>query len=148
MPKGGNKMDTKSDENFLAIEAFIKANNQESDKNHKNTDEKLKVLTENLKKLTTFMMDQTNIPKSSLAKKYTLTPPEPTTVVQTNTRDPPLEGGNSSDIGGMLTLKHEISSPKVYVLLINTELKGDTALDIKHFFNHIKMSLNAVTRLR
>ena len=48
----------------------------------------------------------------------------------------------------MWTLKHDISSRKFYELLINTELKGDTVLDIKNLFNHIKMSLNVVTRLR
>ena len=35
-----------------------------------------------------------------------------------------------------------------YELLIKIELKGYTALDLKHFYNHVKMSLNAVTRLR
>ena len=48
----------------------------------------------------------------------------------------------------MWTLKHEISSPKLYELLIKTELKGDTAMDLNNFFNHINMCLNAVTRLR
>ena len=48
----------------------------------------------------------------------------------------------------MWTLKHDISSPKFYEVLIKTELKGYTAMDIKNFFNHIKMCLNAVTRLR
>ena len=48
----------------------------------------------------------------------------------------------------MWTLKHEISSPKYYEILIKTELKRDTALDIKNFYNHIKIYLNAVTRLR
>ena len=42
-------MYTKSDEQFLVIEATIEANNQESDKNHKNTDKKLTLLTENQK---------------------------------------------------------------------------------------------------
>ena len=32
-------MNTKSDEHFLFIEATIEANKQESDKNHKETDE-------------------------------------------------------------------------------------------------------------
>ena len=48
----------------------------------------------------------------------------------------------------MWTLKYEISSPRLYELLIKTELKGDTDLDLKNSYNHIKMSLNAVTRLR
>ena len=47
MPKGGNKMDTKSDEQFLVIEATIEANKQESDKNHKETAGKITLLTEN-----------------------------------------------------------------------------------------------------
>ena len=94
------------------------------------------------------MMDQTNISKYSPFQKDTSTPPDPTTMVPTNMRDPPLEGGKSTKIGGMWTLKHYISSPKFYELLIKTELKGDTALDLKNFFNHIKMCLNAVTRLR
>ena len=50
MPEGGNKMDTKSDEQFLVIEATIETNKQEADKNHKKTDDKLKLLTENHKK--------------------------------------------------------------------------------------------------
>ena len=69
-------------------------------------------------------------------------------MLPTNKRAPPLEGGISDKICGMWTLKHEISSPKFYELLIKTELKGDTALDLKNFFNHIKMCLNAVTRIR
>ena len=41
MPKGGNKMDTKSDEHFLILEATIEANKQEYDKNHKKADERI-----------------------------------------------------------------------------------------------------------
>ena len=111
------------------------------------TYEKLTLLTENLQVLTASMMNHTNISKSSPAHKYTSTPPDPITMVPTNRQDPPLEGGNSTKIGGMWTLKHDISSPKLYELLIKTELKGETALDINNFFNHIKMCLHAVTRL-
>ena len=63
-------------------------------------------------------------------------------------RDPPLDRGYSIKIGGMWTLKHEISSPIFYKLLIKTEIKGDTDLGIKNFYNHIKICLNVVTRLR
>ena len=42
------------------------------------------------------------------------------TVVLANKKSPPLEGGNSTKIGGMWTLKHEIGSRKFYELLINT----------------------------
>ena len=80
-------------------------------------------------------------------QKYKSTPPEPTTVVPDKNRAPQLEGVPYTKIGDMWTLKHEISSPKFYELLIKTELKGDTALDLKKFYNHIKMCLNAVTIL-
>ena len=127
MPKGGNKMDTKSDEHFLIIQATIEANKQEDyDKKMKTaekqmkTDEKLKHLTEIINNLTAFIMDQTNISKSSPTQKDTSTPPDPTTAVPTNRRAPPLEGVNSTKIGGIWTLKHEISSPKLYEILINT----------------------------
>ena len=83
-------------------------------------DEKLTKITEDLQKLTTCMMDQTNISKYSPAQKDTSTHPDPTTVVQTNRRAPTLEGRISDKIRGMWTLKHEISSPKFYELLIKT----------------------------
>ena len=111
------------------------------------TDEKLTQLTENLQFLTALMMDQTNIQKSSPTQKYTQTPSYPTIVVLTNRRDPPLEGGHSTKIGGMWTLKHEISSQKFYEILIKTELKGYTALDIKNFFNHIETHLDVVKEI-
>ena len=47
----------------------------------------------------------------------------------------------------MWTLKHEIRLPKFYELLIKIELKGETAMDIKKFYNHIKICINMVTRL-
>ena len=77
-----------------------------------------KDIKETLKTFTAFMMDQTNISKSSPAQKDTSTPLEPTTTVQTNKRAPPLEGGISENIGGMWTLKHKISSTRLYELLI------------------------------
>ena len=91
-------MDTKFNENFLAIEVTIEANKQESDKNHKKTDEKPTLLTENQKEtneklalvLTAMKIDKNNISKSSPAQKDTATPPDPTTTVQNNKRAPPL----------------------------------------------------------
>ena len=141
-------MDTKSDELFLVIQATIKYNNQETDKNQMNNDEILTLLTENLQVLTALMTDKTNISKSSPDQEDISTPLDPNTLVPTNRRAPPLEGGHSTKIGGMWTLKHEIKSPKFYELLIKIEIKGDTTLDLKNFCNHIKMCLNAATRLR
>ena len=109
MPKGGNNMDTKSDAQFLFIEATIAANNQETDNNQMKTDGKLKLLTENIQVLTALMTDKTNISKSSPAQKDTSNPPDPTTVVPTNKRAPPLERGHYTKIRGMWTLKNEIN---------------------------------------
>ena len=68
-------------------------------------------------------------------------------MVPANNKSPPLEGGRSTKTGGMWTYKHEISSPKFYELLIKIELKGEIFLDLNNFYNHVKMCLNAVTRL-
>ena len=140
MPTRANKMENKYDNQFIFMKEEIENNKQEMKA-------ELKDIKETLKTFTAFMMDQINISKSSPAQKDTSTPPDPTTTVQTNKRAPPLEGVISENIGGMWTLKHEISSPIFYELLIKTELKGYTALDLNNFYNHIKMSLNAVTRL-
>ena len=148
-------MDTKSGEQFLIIQETIETNKQEDNDKDMNTaekqmkiDDKLTQFTENLHVLIELTIDQTNISKSSPTQKDISTPSYPTTLVPTNMRAPLLEGGHSTKIGGMCTLKHEISSPKFYELLIKTELKVDTAMDLNNFFNHIKMCLNAVTRLR
>ena len=121
---------------------------EEIENNKQEMKSEMKDIKETLKTFTAFMMDQINISKSSPAQKDTSTPPDPTTTVQTNRRAPPLEGGISENIGGMWTLKHEISSPKFYELLIKTELKGCTAMDLKKFYNHIKICRNSFTRLR
>ena len=67
--------------------------------------------------------NQINTMSSSPTQKDTLIPQDPTTAVPYNRRDTPLEGGDSTKIGGMWILKHDISSPKFYELLIKTELK-------------------------
>ena len=47
-------------------------------------------------------------------------PPYPTTVVRDNRRTPPLDGEQSTKIGGMWDLKYEIRSQIFYELLIKT----------------------------
>ena len=47
----------------------------------------------------------------------------------------------------MWNLTHEISSPKLYEIRMNTELKRDTDLDLNIFYNHINMCFNAVAIL-
>ena len=93
----------------------------------------MKSITETLKFFITFMMDQTNITKSSPTQKDTSTPLEPTKLGPDKKRASQLEGENSTKIGGIWTLKHEISPPKFYELLIKIELKADTALDLNIF---------------
>ena len=102
------------------------------------TDEKMTKLSEDFKTMFAVLSDhinksnQINTVSSSPNHKDTFTLQEPTSVVPAFRRAPPSEEGHSTIIGGMLTLKHEIISPKFYELLIKTELKGDTALDLKN----------------
>ena len=94
------------------------------------------------------MMDHINTSKYLPAQRDSPKPRDPNVSVSTNRTDPPLDGGHSTNIGGMWTLKHDIRSPKLYELIIKTELKGYIDVDLKNFYNHIKMCLNAVTILR
>ena len=48
----------------------------------------------------------------------------------------------------MWTLKNMVISPKFYEILINTDLKGETSLELDNLYNHIKMYLNSVNRLQ
>ena len=104
-------MENKNEEHFILMKEEIENNKQE-------LKTEIKDVKESINKLTTLMMDQINISKSSPAQKDTLTHLDPTTTVQTNRRAPPLEGDHSENIGGMWTLKHEISLPRFYELLI------------------------------
>ena len=108
----------------------------------------MKKLTEDLKVIITSMMDQINMLKSLPDNKDFPNSQDNTTVVMANKQDPSLEGGSSTKLGVMWTLKHEIISPKLYELFINTELKGKTALDLKNLYKRSNMCLDAVTRLR
>ena len=116
--------------------------------NKRDSDEKMTKFTEEFKTMLAAIADHINTLKSSSTQKDSPKPPYPTTVVPVNRRDPPLDGGQSTKVGGMWTLKQEISSPRFYELLVKTELKGDTALYLKNFHIHINISHNAVTRLR
>ena len=145
-------MDNKYDEQFIIMQAKIETNKQYMKTNKQDSDEKMMKLTEYFKAMLTStivsMMDHINMLKYSPTQSYSPKPQDPTTAILDNRRYPPLEGGHSTKIGGMWNLKHEISSPKLYELLIKTELKVETPLDLNNFFNHIKMCLNAVTRLQ
>ena len=139
-------MENKSNEHFIIVQSEIEDKNQEMKSNKKDSDEKIMKLSEESKTMFAVLSNQPNTLSSSPTQKDKYIPPDHITVITANKRAPPLEGGHSTKIGGIWTLKHEIISPKFYELLIKTELKGDTALDIKKFYNYIKMCLNAVTR--
>ena len=66
-------------------------------------------------------------------KRYYPKAQGPNTVLPSNKKAPPLEGGNSIEIGGMWTLKNEIRPPKYYELLIKKDIKGYTSLDLNNF---------------
>ena len=81
------------------------------------SDEKMKKLSEYFKTMFVLLSvqinksNQINTLSSSPNQKDTSTPPDPTTVVPDNRRDPPSEGGHYTKVGGMWNLKHKISSP-------------------------------------
>ena len=64
---------------------------------------------------------------------------DPTTAVPDKNKASSLEGVHSKTIGVIWNIKHKISSPESYELLIKKKLKGGTALDFKNFYKHIKM---------
>ena len=124
------------------MKASIDNRKKATDKKQKDNDAKL----DNIKKWMEILMDKCDNPPPNKVEENN--PQYPATVVHTKRKFPPLEGGHCQKISGMWTLKHEISSPKLYELLIKTKLNGDTDLDIKNFHNHIKMCLNEATRLK
>ena len=76
-----------------------------------------------IKSSITSMMDQTNISKSSPSQKDSPKTLDPTIVVLDKRRATSLDSRNSKQIVGMWYLKHEITPPKLYKLLIKTERK-------------------------
>ena len=142
-------MDTKSDEQFIIIEATIEHKNKETKYNKQEYDEKMMKLKEDfiamLASTIKSIMYQITMSKSSPAHKDSPKPQDLSTRVPDNSRDPPLDIEYSKNNGCMYNIKHKISLPKFYELLIKTEHKGDTDMDIQN--NHIKMCLNTVTRL-
>ena len=65
-----------------------------------------------------------------------------------NKKAPQVEGGNYTKNCVMWDIKHEISSPKSFEILIKTELKVDTDLEPRNLYNHVKMCLNVLKRLQ
>ena len=144
-------MDNKSDEQFIIMQLNIEANEQDMKSNQQDSDEEMMKLTASLKEMiastVTTTMDQMTIQKSSPDQKFSKKSQDPNIVVPANKRAMLLPGEHSTKIGGMWNLKHDIRSTKFYELFVKTELKGNTALYLKNFYNYIKMCLSAVTIL-
>ena len=136
-------MNNKSYGQFHIMQAKIDANSKSSDKRTNTYWSQLDKLMAMIKN----MMDQIKISDSSPDKLYSPNYQNTTNMVPEKNKYSPLEGGNYTQIDGMLTHKHE-SSSKIYETLVKAKLKGDTALGLNNFYNNIKMSLNAVTRLQ
>ena len=116
--------------------------------NRKYSDEKMNKLTEDLTAIISSGMDKIKSSKASPYNMDSTKSQNPTTVVPDNKKDTPLEDGNYTKTGGMWAFKHEISSPELNELFINTELKVNTAMDLNKFYNQIKTCINAVTRFQ
>ena len=126
---------------ILVIKVSIDKNDRATYKKQKETDEKY----DKTRKLMENLMDKFYNPSSNRVE--TNNPQYSIIMVHTNRKVPPLEGVNSHKIGVMYTLKHDISSPKSYELVIKTKLKGYTDMYLKNFYNHISICFNLVTRL-
>ena len=120
MTKGSNNMENKSDEKFIVIQAAIESNNQDMKSNEQDSDEKMKKFIEYFKEMLVAITHQINTLKYPPTQKNSPKLLDPTNVFPTNRRDTPLEGGQSTKIGGMWTLKHDIRSPKLYKIPIKT----------------------------
>ena len=120
----------------------LKQDNDELNKELNKHDSDLDKINTLLKHV--MVQNQTPSPDKTDSPKYQNTK----TLVRANKKKQLSEGGNYTRIDGMWTLKNDIIPPKFYELLINTELKGDTDMDLRKFYNHIKMCLNVVTRLQ
>ena len=105
------------------MQSTIEANKQEMKSNKQDSDEKMTEFVKDLNEMLAAITDQSNIFKSSPIREDSLKPPDPNNLVPTKRKTPPLDCGQYTKSGGMWTLKHEISSPRFYELLINTELK-------------------------
>ena len=145
-------MDFKFYYHLLVMQELVYTNKRGTDELKKDNDEIKKELNKyefesaNIKALINKVIghNKTSFPDNM----YPPNSQDNTTVVPANKKASPLEGGNSTKNGGMWTLKHKIISTKLYELLIKTELKVDSALDLNNFYNHIKMCINEVTKLR
>ena len=135
-------MYTKLEEHILMMQISIGDNKKVTGKEQKETDSKFDKI---YKMEGNILYDFDN---TSPNKVETNKPQYYNTVVHSNRKNPPLEGGIFQKIGQMWTLKHDICPPKFYELIIKNDLKVYTGIYLKDFHNNVNIFLNAVTRLR
>ena len=106
-------MDNKSNYQFLVVQASIDAIKQDTDdkikKHYSNFTEISKIIKQLMVQDNYSLPDKVDSPKSHGLD----------TMVLDKNKAPPLEDGYSMQSGGMWNLKHDISSPNLYKLLIN-----------------------------
>ena len=106
---------------------MIDYNRQSSDEKMKKYYSKLDKKDSKLDNITTminhtmYQNKNSNYPPDNMYSPLTQSP---NTVFLVTNKALPLESGNSTKNIYLWTLKHEISSPKFYELIINTELKA------------------------
>ena len=126
-------MDTKLKGQIIAMQVSIDNNKQFIDDKQKETDSKIDKIDKWMKNI----MDKFD--NTSPNKAEEKNPQDSTTMVCANRNAAQLEGGHYKKIGGMWTLKHEISYLKFYEIITKNEMKGDNDIYIKIFKNQIKM---------
>ena len=127
MSSGKYKIDNKSYDHLLITQDMIDDNRKAPDEKMKKYYSKLDKQGYKLDNITAMINQMMYHNQNSNYPPDNMDSPQaqcPTTVVPDNNKTIPLEGGNYTKNGYLWTLKHEISSPKFYELLINTELKA------------------------
>ena len=112
------------DDQLLVIQNYIDTNKQATDELRKDCDDLKKKLNKHYSEFSnikTFINKVLGNNQNSLTDNMdSHKSQDPTAVILDKNKSPPLEDGNSTKIGGMWTLKHDISSPKLFELLIKT----------------------------
>ena len=121
-----NKIDNKLDDQFFIVQAMIDYNKKVFDEKMRKYYSKLDKQDSKLKNITAMIKNMMDHNQNLNYSPYNIYSPKDqgnTTVVPNNKRSQTLEGGYSTNNGCMRTIKHEIILPKLYELLINTEIK-------------------------
>ena len=84
-------MDKSSDKQFIIMQATIESNKQDIKAKNQDYDERMMKLTQDFKAILTPIMDHISTLKYFPTENDSTKAPNPTTVVLSNRRDPPLD---------------------------------------------------------